>query len=102
MSYIKTHPLIYLKGVEHFDLLAMVEFMYSGKVEIAHANIDRFLTSAQDLKVKGLFNMQDSSDKNRAKVLYQSKKNEELRKPEEQISSPIVDKEAAKEMINEL
>jgi len=95
------HPLIYLKGVEHSDLLAMVEFMYSGKVEIAHANLDRFLTSAQDLKVKGLFNMQDSSDKNRAKVLDLSKKNEELRKPEEQIYSPIVDKEAATEIIDE-
>ena len=53
------HPLIYLKSLEHSDLLGIVEFMYSGEVEIAQANLDRFLSSAQDLKVKGLCEMKN-------------------------------------------
>ena len=68
------HPLIYLKGLKHSDLVDLVEFMYSGKVEIAQANLESFLASAQDLKVKGLFDMQNNSILNMAKGSNASKK----------------------------
>jgi hypothetical protein len=68
------HPLIYLKGLNHSDLVDLVEFMYSGKVEIAQANLESFLASAQDLKVKGLFDMQNNSILDMAKGLNASKK----------------------------
>ena len=67
------HPMIYLRGLEHADLVAMVEFMYCGKVEVAQANLERFLTSAQELKVKGLFdnttNFSDGKERTSRKLI---------------------------------
>ena len=63
------HPLIYLKGLKHSELVDLVEFMYSGKVEIAQANLESFLASAHDLKVKGLFDIQNNCIQSMAKGL---------------------------------
>ena len=48
------HPLIYLKGVKHKELLSVLNFMYVGEVNIAQDELNSFLTVAEDLKVKGL------------------------------------------------
>ena len=48
------HPLIYLKGVKHKELLSVINFMYVGEVNIAQDELNSFLTVAEDLKVKGL------------------------------------------------
>ena len=85
------HPLIYLKGLKHSDLVDLVEFMYSGKVEIAQANLESFLTTAQDLKVKGLFDVHNNSINNKAKGLDASKKKEDVVKSLETTLMPYVD-----------
>jgi len=94
------HPLIYLKGLEHSDLLAMVEFMYSGKVEIAQDNLDRFLASAQDLKIKGLFDMEENPVKKTASILDTNEKSD-LRKPLETNSNPFSDIDSSKGIVEE-
>jgi hypothetical protein len=48
------HPLIYLKGVKHKELLSVLNFMYVGEVNIGQDELNSFLTVAEDLKVKGL------------------------------------------------
>jgi len=48
------HPLIYLKGVKYADLLSILNFMYYGEVNVAHEDLNAFLTVSEDLKVKGL------------------------------------------------
>ena len=53
-------PLLYLKGLRHSELLPIVEFIYLGEVEIAQDNLDKFLSAAKDLKIKGLIEMKDS------------------------------------------
>jgi len=48
------HPLLYMKGVRHADMLAVLNFMYHGEVNIAQAELSTFLAVAEELQVKGL------------------------------------------------
>merc|ERR1712202_30195 len=48
------HLLLYLKGVEHKDLKAILELMYLGETKINKNHLDSFLNAAQELKVDGL------------------------------------------------
>jgi len=55
-----SHPLLYLKGVKYADLMAVLNFMYHGEVNVAQEDLNSFLAVAEDLKVKGL--TQNGSD----------------------------------------
>ena len=48
------HPLLFLKGVRHRDLVSLLDFMYRGQVNIAQEDLSTFLSVAEELKVKGL------------------------------------------------
>ena len=48
------HPLIFMRGVKSEDLLAIMEFLYSGEANVFQANLDSFLAIAEELKLKGL------------------------------------------------
>jgi hypothetical protein len=48
------HPLLYLKGVKHADLVSVLNFMYHGEVNVAQEELNSFLAVAEELKVKGL------------------------------------------------
>lgn len=48
------HPLLYLKGVKYKELLAVLNFMYQGEVNVAQEELNSFLVVAEDLRVKGL------------------------------------------------
>jgi hypothetical protein len=48
------HPLLYLKGVKYLDLVAVLNFMYHGEVNVAQEELNSFLAVAEDLRVKGL------------------------------------------------
>jgi len=47
-------PLLYLRGVKYMDLMAVLNFMYHGEVNVAQDDLNSFLSIAEDLKVKGL------------------------------------------------
>ena len=49
-----SHPLLYLKGVRYPDLVALIDFIYYGSVNIAQDDLNSFLAVAEDLKIKGL------------------------------------------------
>ena len=48
------HPLIYMRGVDSEDLLALVDFFYSGEANIPQENLESFLKVAEELQLKGL------------------------------------------------
>jgi len=48
------HPLLYLKGVKYTDLVAVLNFMYHGEVNVAQKELNTFLGVAEELKIKGL------------------------------------------------
>eukprot|EP00092_Neocalanus_flemingeri_P010567 GFUD01011383.1.p1 GENE.GFUD01011383.1~~GFUD01011383.1.p1 ORF type:complete len:292 (+),score=63.95 GFUD01011383.1:182-1057(+) len=57
------HPLLYLKGVKYTDIVAVLNFMYHGEVNVAQEELNSFLAVAEDLKVKGL--TQNDTEKSR-------------------------------------
>jgi len=57
------HPLLYLKGVNFNDLMAVLNFMYHGEVNIAQEELNSFLAAAEDLQVKGLTQNENSQVK---------------------------------------
>ena len=48
------HPMIYMRGLKAKDLLAIVDFIYHGEVNIYQEDLDGFLALAQELQLKGL------------------------------------------------
>ena len=57
------HPLIYLKGVKHEILLAVVDFLYLGEANVFQESLDSFLEVAEELRLKGLMGQKDDSGK---------------------------------------
>ena len=48
------HPLIYLRGFQSQDLLAILDFLYFGEANVFQESLDSFLAIAEELKLKGL------------------------------------------------
>ena len=48
------HPLVFLKGVSHKDLLFLLDFFYMGEVTVGQEELDSFLEAGKTLGVKGL------------------------------------------------
>ena len=56
------HPLIFMRGVSSDEMVAVVDFLYFGEVNILQENLDGFLAIAEDLKLKGLRKRSDFED----------------------------------------
>ena len=48
------HPLLFLKGVKYAEIVAILNFMYHGEVNVTQDDLNAFLAVAEELKVKGL------------------------------------------------
>ena len=48
------HPLIYMRGVNSEDLVAMMDFLYVGETHLYQENLENFLNIAAELDLKGL------------------------------------------------
>ena len=49
-----SHPLLYVKGTVKKDMLALLDFIYSGEAQVLQEDLDRFMALASTLQVKGL------------------------------------------------
>ena len=47
------HPLVYMRGMKSENLLAIVDFLYYGKVNVYQQNLDSFLVIAEERQLKG-------------------------------------------------
>ena len=47
-----SHPLIYLRRVNHEELDSILQFMYFGKAWVDHSNMKRFALAAKDKKAR--------------------------------------------------
>merc|ERR1711983_214397 len=52
-------PLLFIKGIEHSELSAIVKFIYLGKTEIAEDDLGKFMKAAKELQIDGLQEMGD-------------------------------------------
>lgn len=57
------NPLVYLKGVHMTDMKSVLDFMYHGEVSVSQENLNKFLSVAEELEVKGLTQKQSSDRK---------------------------------------
>ena len=48
------HPIIYLRGVEHADMISILQFIYLGEVTFDQGRMNEFLSLAKDLEIKEL------------------------------------------------
>ena len=48
------NPLIYLRGIKHADLYAVLQYMYLGEVNIPEERLTEFLNLAKDFSIIGL------------------------------------------------
>ena len=54
------HPLIYMRRIKSDDLLAIVDFLYSGEANVYQENLDSFLTISEEVQLRGLMGESDS------------------------------------------
>ncbi|XP_058128400.1 longitudinals lacking protein, isoforms A/B/D/L [Anopheles ziemanni] len=53
------HCTILFPGVQEFEMRALLEYMYTGEVNVTQAQIPRIMKIAEQLEVKGLYDMAD-------------------------------------------
>jgi hypothetical protein len=68
-----SHPIIILCDVKFNDMQALVKFMYTGEVTVAHAQVNSLIKVADMLKVKGLADL-DRTAKQLQKPSYPSER----------------------------
>jgi len=85
------HPLLYLKGVKYSDLVAVLNFMYHGEVNVAQEDLNTFLAVAEDLKVKGLTQSSENSSRNGNNVSNNSSRSSHHQKSKPQRDPPSSD-----------
>ena len=49
-------PIIYLRGVQHFEMESIMQFIYLGEATFHEERMDEFLAVAKSLEIKNLFN----------------------------------------------
>ncbi|XP_063921924.1 protein tramtrack, beta isoform-like isoform X2 [Zophobas morio] len=57
-----SHPIIFMRDVEAKHIVALMEFMYAGEVNVAQAHLSAFLKTAESLKIRGLTDTSAESD----------------------------------------
>ncbi|KAF2905749.1 hypothetical protein ILUMI_00426 [Ignelater luminosus] len=59
------HPIIFMRDVEAQHIVALMEFMYAGEVNVAQAQLSSFLKTAESLKIRGLTDTSSSLNSQR-------------------------------------
>lgn len=57
------HPVIIMNGVRFADLKQVIEFMYKGEIKILETELEKLLSVAENLQVKGLSNVRDKYER---------------------------------------
>ena len=61
------HPILFLRDVPFVDLYTILEFIYMGEVNVAQEELNSFLSVAEELRVKGLTQGNNSTSDNKPK-----------------------------------
>ena len=71
------NSLLYLKGVHHNHLEALMTFVYDGEVEVEEKNLEELMRVAMELQVKGLFKENDEEKRKGYSSMSNDTKNAE-------------------------
>ncbi|EAT41688.1 AAEL006690-PA, partial [Aedes aegypti] len=87
------HCTILFPGVQEFEMRALLEYMYTGEVNVTQSQIPRIMKIAEQLEVKGLFDMADIKGRFEKMVPYISNNNYSTKPqppPSNQQSPPVI------------
>ena len=70
-----SHPLIYMRGMNSVDMVAIVDFLYFGEVNVYKENFDAFLAIAEELQLKGLKGSNDQNESSETELQTRPKQN---------------------------
>merc|ERR1719225_2467783 len=56
-------PMIFLRGIRFPDMVAILNFMYRGEVNVNQEDLQNFLAAAEELRIKGLSQASNESSK---------------------------------------
>ena len=59
-----SHPLLYMKGVKMSDLVSILDFIYHGETNVHQEDLEVFLATAKEMKLKGLTEESDNKSVN--------------------------------------
>lgn len=65
------YSMIYMRGVKSEDLVAIIDFLYYGEVNVHEDNLKAFLTLAEELRLKGLTQQESTGDNKEIQKLTQ-------------------------------
>ena len=83
------HPIIFMRGIDSPVLIAIVDFLYCGKVEMDPEYLEPFLAIAEELKLEGLLKQSGTDVKSeRLKKRKPRRTQHEIRVEEEEVLSP--------------
>ena len=77
-------PFIFLHNVRRQDIQAILDFMYNGEVSVSQDDLRSFLGVAEELRVRGLTQMDVDSNKTEERKQDLNKKKRRLSKQDEQ------------------
>ena len=55
-------PMIYLRGINKFELDSIIQFLYSGTAQFYHQRMEKFFETAKDLKIHHLSQLSIQND----------------------------------------
>ena len=58
----QNNPFVYLKGVFHKDLVALLDYIYTGQAQVLAEDVDRFIQVGKDMQVKGLVEEEEEEE----------------------------------------
>ena len=84
----QANPLIYMRGMNSEDLMAIIDFLYNGEANVYQENLDNFLNIAEELQLKGLTNRQrDDHDET---VTNESAKEYKIIEPKQEMNKTLI------------
>ena len=68
------HSVVYLRGIQHEEMLSILQFVYLGQVTFSEDRVEQFLSVAKDLEIKELNNKmeQDQSFSPKSEIILQN------------------------------
>merc|ERR1712126_3227 len=98
----QTNMLVYLKGIRKTNLENITNFLYNGEALITQNDLNDFLETAQELKVKGLQNIEDDNlNMDESKIHFNEVQETATEKTESQSKVETVDGEIQQYHIKE-
>ena len=94
----RPHLLIYMRGVNSDDLLAIIDFLYTGEANVHQESLDTFLGIADELQLKGLRKPIDTGEDIQTKNIKKPKKANQRSNKEAYHTSDLNQTEIKKEI----